>query len=75
MFPAKKTFELKRNVLEAAAGSSGRHHPEKRPVVEFSAGGTSSKAGPAAASYEKCRPATKNVEQQLDVIWSLMHSG
>jgi len=57
MFPAKKSSELKAKVLEAAAGSSGRRNPEKRPVVEFSADGTSSKAGPAASSYEKSRAA------------------
>ena len=68
MFPAKKSSELKAKVLEAAAGSSGRRNPEKRPVVEFSADGTSSKAGPAAS-------APKKVEQQRDVIWSLMRSG
>ena len=55
MFPAKKSSELKAKVLEAAAGSSGRRNPEKRPVVEFSADGTSSKAGPAASSLDQLR--------------------
>ena len=44
-------------VFEAAAGSSGCRSDQKRPVVEFSADGKNSKAGPAAASYEKTRAA------------------
>ena len=57
VFPAKKMKDVKQNVLKAAAGVPGYRSAEKRPVVEFSADGKSSKAGPAAASYEKTRSA------------------
>ena len=63
-FSAKNTADHKKKVLAAAAGETGKGSQ----VVDFSDDGQCTKAGPAAASYEKCRK-TAGTHLVFNAFW------